>query len=217
LSYQITKSLSAYGGYNRTTTDYADDSLDGRYGGGAIDAGISFGQAVSLTRRTSLSFATGVSGVETYETVSYVFTGNVSVAHELGRSWTLTAGARRAVNFYQTFGEPVISTSADAGVSGLLSRRIQMGAQAGWSRGSVGVASLVPEFDSWTAGGSMRVAVTRTTGLSFVYSVYNYEFQDNGAPLPFGTQPEMWNQSMRVSFDWMLPLVNVARRADASR
>lgn len=217
LSYQINKSLSAYGGYGRTITDYEDDHLDGRYGGGTIDAGVVFGQAVSLTRRTSLSFSTGVSGVESGDQVSYLFTGNVSVNHEIGRSWTLTAGARRSADFYQSFGEPVISTSASTGVSGLLNRRFQVGAQAGWSRGTVGLSALVPEFDSWTAGASMRAAVSRDAGLSFSYSIFRYVYEDNGAPLPFGTQPEMWNQSARVTFDWMLPLINIARRADASR
>ena len=62
LTYQITSSLSAYGGYGRTMTDYEDERLDGRYGGRTIDAGVNFGQALSLTRRTSLSFGTGVSG-----------------------------------------------------------------------------------------------------------------------------------------------------------
>jgi hypothetical protein len=217
VTYQINKSLSAYGGYGRTKTDYEDDRLDGRYGGGTIDAGVTFGQALSLTRRTSLSFGTGVTGVESNDQVSYVFTGNVSLTHELGRSWTLTAGARRSADFYQTFGDPVISTSASAGVSGLLNRRIQVGAQAGWSRGTVGISGVVPEFDSWTAGASMRTAVSRNTGLSFSYSIFSYVFQENGAPLPFGTQPEMWNQSARVTFDWMLPLITIARRADASR
>lgn len=217
LTYQITKSLGAYGGYGRTSTDYEDERLDGRYAGRTIDAGVNFGEALSLTRRTSLSFATGVSGVDyTGETI-YAFTGHVQLGHELGRSWTLTAEARRSLNFYQTFGDPVLSTSASGGVSGLLSRRIQFGAQGGWSTGTVGVSNLVPQFDSWTVGASLRVAVSRNAGLSFAYSFFDYLFDENGAPLPIGTQPEMRNQSARVTFDLMMPLVTVARRANAAR
>ena len=63
----------------------------------------------------------------------------------------------------------------------------------------------------------MRVAVSRNSGLSFSYSTFRYVFDENGAPLPFGVQPETWSQSARVTFDWMLPLINIARRADASR
>jgi len=217
LTYQVSKSLSVHGGYGRTTTDYSDDSLDGRYGGRTIDAGVDFGKALSLTRRTSLEFGTGVSGVNNYGDTRYFFTGNVALTHELGRSWTMTVGARRAADFYQTFGDPVISSSANAGVSGLLNRRVQVGAQGGWSSGTVGVSGVVPQFDAWTAGASMRVAVGRGAGLSFSYVFFDYVFNDNGAPLPIGTQPEMRNQSVRVTFDWMMPLVTVARRANASR
>jgi hypothetical protein len=217
LTYQFTKSLSVHGGYLRTSTDYEDDTLDGRYGGGTIDAGVAFGKALSLTRRTSLEFSTGLSGINNYGDTRYFFTGSVALGHEIGRSWTMTVGARRSADFYQTFGEPVISSSANAGVSGLLNRRVQVGAQGGWSSGTVGISGVVPQFDAWTAGGSMRVAVARGAGLSFQYTFFDYVFDDNGAPLPIGTQPEMRNQSVRVSFDWMMPLITVARRANASR
>jgi hypothetical protein len=217
LTYQITTSLRAYGGYIGTITDYADESRDGRNGGRTIDAGLDFGQALSLTRRTSLTFGTGLAGVSTFGDVTYVFTGRVSLSHELGRSWTLQAGAYRSADFYQSFGDPVISTSASGGVSGALNRRVQVGAQAGWSTGTVGVSGTVPQFDSWTAGATMRIAVSRSAGLSFSYSVFDYLFDDNGAPLPIGVQQDMRNQSARVTFDWMLPLVTVQRRANASR
>ena len=217
LTYQISKSLGAYAGYGRTRTDYETERLDGGYGGRTIDAGVSFGEAVSLTRRTSLSFGTGVSGVDYAGETSYAFTGHVQVGHELGRSWTLTAQAQRFLSFYQTFGDPVVGSSASGGVSGLLNRRIQFGAQGGWSSGTVGVSHLVPQFDSWTVGASLRVATSRNTGLSFSYAFFDYVFDDNGAPLPFGTQPQMRNQSARVTFDLMVPLITVARRANASR
>jgi hypothetical protein len=217
LTYQINSSLSAHGGYGRTKTDYEDDSLDGRYAGRTIDAGVDFGRKLSLTRRTSLEFGTGVSGIENYGDIKYFFTGFVALGHELGRSWTMTVDARRAADFYQSFGEPVISSSASAGVSGQLNRRTQVGAHGGWSRGNVGISPLVPEYDSWTAGASMRFAVARGAGLSFSYSIFDYVFDDNGAPPPIGAQSAMRNQSVRVTFDWMLPLVTVTRRANASR
>jgi hypothetical protein len=217
LTYQITKSLSAYGGLARTSTDYDNDLQTGRYSGNMIDAGVNFGKALSLTRRTSLSFATGVSGIQYADETHYFFTGSVTLTHELGRSWTLTTEARRATNFYQTFGEPVVSDSVTGGVSGLLNRRVQAGANAGWSRGTMGVLGGAPEFDSWFAGGSMRFALARNAGLSFNYSLFRYVFDENEGRLPFGVEGEMRNQSVRVTFDWMMPLVTVARRANASR
>ena len=217
LTYQITKSLGAYGGLARTSTDYDNDQQAGRYSGTSIDAGINFGKALSLTRRTSVSFQTGVSGIQYSGETHYFFTGSVTLAHELGRSWTMTAEARRATNFYQTFGEPVVSDSVTGGVSGLLSRRVQAGASAGWSQGALGVVTGAPDFDSWFVGGFMRFAVARNAGLAFNYSLFRYVFDENAGQLPFGVQGEMRNQSVRVTFDWMMPLVTVARRANASR
>jgi hypothetical protein len=75
----------------------------------------------------------------------------------------------------------------------------------------------VPQFDTWTVGGSIRFALWRNAGLSLAYSFFDYVFADNGVPPPFGTEPEMRNQSVRVTFDWMVPLLTTARRANASR
>jgi hypothetical protein len=195
LTYQINKSLSVHGGYGRTSTNYADDSLDGRYAGRTIDAGVDFAKALSLTRRTSLEFATGLSGINNYGDTRYFFTGSVTLGHELGRSWTMTAGARRSADFYQTFGDPVISSSVNAGVSGLLSRRVQVGAQGGWSSGTVGVSNVVPQYDAWTAGLDAYGSGARRRTLIFVRHL-RLRVRRQWRPLPIGAQPEMRNQSV---------------------
>ena len=79
--------------------------------------------------------------------------------------------------------------------------------------GTVGVADLVPQFASWTVGASLRLAVSRNARLSFVYSIFDYVFNDNGVPPPFGTQPDMRNQSARVTFDLTMPLVTVEKES----
>jgi hypothetical protein len=215
LSYQVTKSLSAYGGYNHTITDSRDELLDS-YGGGSVDAGVNFNKALSLTRRTSLGFSTGLSGVRYADQTSYYFTGSANLTHELGRSWTATLEAHRTVSFYQTFGQPTLSNAVSGGVSGLLNRRVTFGANGGWSGGSVGLSSTASSFDAAIAGAHLRVALGRRAGLTLSYTMVNYRF-DAAKPIPSGYSPEMRTQTARITFDWFQPLVTIARRADASR
>ena len=219
LRYAFTKSFGAHGGYGRTTTDYdsVGSAPSGNYSGGTVDAGVDFNKALSLTRRTSLAFGTGVSGIQYGDDSQYFLTGFVTLTHEVGRSWTATLEARRSTNFYQTFGQPVISDDVTGGISGLLHRRITVGGHGGWSRGTVGLAGVAPEFWSLTAGGMMRWAMSSSTGLTFSYSVFNYVFDEASGPLPFLMEPEMRRQTALVTFDFTMPLVTVARRANASR
>jgi hypothetical protein len=219
LRYSFTKSFGAHAGYGHTSTEYDNvgPTPVGNYSGGTVDAGVDFGKALSLTRRTSLGFGTGISGIRYAGDSHYFFTGFATLTHEVGRSWTAALEARRSTNFYQTFGEPVISDSVTGGISGLLNRRVTVGAHGGWSRGTVGVVLAAPEFSSLTAGGMMRWAMSSNMGLTFSYSVFNYMFDEATAPPPFQLEPEMRRQTALVTFDFTMPLVTVARRANASR
>jgi hypothetical protein len=187
-----------------------------RHKGSTIDGGIDFNRALSLTRRTSLAFGTGVSGIRVADDTRYFATGNIALTREMGRSWTASAGAARSVSFFQTFGEPVLSDTVHFGLSGLLSRRLSFNASTGWAQGSVGVVSGAPEFQSTHAGAGLRWGFARMLGLSLRYSIYRYDFDGDG-PLPAGIEREMKRQSVRVSLDFWAPLLTQERSANASR
>ncbi len=214
-SYRIARGLGARLAYGYSETGFGGEP-GVRHKGSSLDGGIAFDRALSLTRRTSLSFATGVSGIRVADDTNYFATGNIALTRELGRSWTASAGAARSVSLFQTFGEPVVSDTVHGGVSGLLSRRLSFNASTGWSQGSVGVVSGAPEFESTHASAGMRWGFARSLGLSLRYSIYRYNFDGDG-PLPVGIEREMKRQSVRVSLDFWAPLVTQERRGNASR
>lgn len=214
-TYRIARGLGARLAYGYSETGFGSGSAV-RHKGSSIDGGIDFNRALSLTRRTTLSFATGVSGIRVADDTRYFATGNIALMRELGRSWTASVGAARSVSLFQTFGEPVVSDSVHGGVSGLLSRRLSFNASTGWSQGSVGVVAGAPEFASTFASAGLRWGFLRSLGLSLSYSIYRYDFDGDGV-LPAGIEREMKRQSVRVSLDFWAPLITQERRGNASR
>jgi hypothetical protein len=214
-AYRIAQGLGARLGYGYSQTSYADGSSN-KHKGSTIDGGIDFNRALSLTRRTTMSFSTGVSGLRAGDDTHYVATGNIALNREIGRSWTASVGAARSVNFFQTFGDPVLSNTVHGGVSGLLSRRLSFSANTGWAQGNVGVVAGASEFESTHASAGVRWGFARMFGLSLRYSIYRYDFGGDG-PLPAGIEREMKRQSVRVSLDFWAPLVTQERRGNASR
>jgi hypothetical protein len=213
-NYRIARGLGARLMYGYSETSFGDDPAN-RHKGSTIDGGIDFNRALSLTRRTSLTFGTGVSGIRVADDTRYFATGNVQLSREMGRSWTASVGAARSVSFFQTFGEPVLSDTVHGGISGLLSRRLSFSASTGWAQGNVGVVSGA-DFQSTHAGAGLRWGIARMLGLSLRYSIYRYDFAGDG-PLPAGIEREMKRQSVRVSLDFWAPLLTQERSANASR
>ena len=213
-SYAIARGLGArlMYGYSETSSGGAGN----RHKGTTIDGGIDFNRALSLTRRTSLSFGTGVSGIRVADDTRYFATGNIQLSREMGRSWTAAVGAGRSVSFFQTFGEPVLSDTVQGGVSGLLSRRLSFSASAGWAKGNVGVVAGAADFQSTHAGAGLRWGFARMLGLSLQYSIYRYDFDGDGR-VPAGIERAMKRQSVRLSLDFWAPLMTQVRSANASR
>jgi hypothetical protein len=78
-----------------------------------------------LTRRTKLSFGTGLVSVSdqtsTRHTTRHTAIGNAQLTRELGRTWLATLTYDRDVSFVDTFQQPVISDGVSVGLGGLVS------------------------------------------------------------------------------------------------
>ena len=75
----------------------------------SFDVGIDFHKALSLSRRTTLSFGTGTTAFADVNGTHIYATGNATLTRELGRTWFATAAYNRDVSFLSTFREPVLS------------------------------------------------------------------------------------------------------------
>lgn len=177
------------------------------------DIGVDFSRALSFSRRTSVSFTTGTAVLERDGNTSYRATGSARLNHEIGRSWSATAGYDRSVRFVDLLLEPVLSDSVDANLGGLVSRRVQVQSGVRVSIGTIGFGSTSrnSSYDTYQATANFSVALTRSLQLGTTYSFFHYTF-DDAAVLPVGVAQDVDRQSVRVYMSLWAPLVNKARR-----
>ncbi len=178
------------------------------------DIGLDFLRALSLTRRTSFSFGVGTE-VSVYNgTTRYNATGNATLHHEIGRSWTAAGAYQRGTYFVDTFAEPLTGDSWSFQLNGLITRRVQLLAVAAASLGQMGYSSN--NFDSYRGTITLSTALTRFMNVGVDYAYYNYEF-DDATGLEPGVSQDVIRQSIRARVSFFAPLFNKSRRANAAR
>jgi opacity protein-like surface antigen len=214
LSHGIARGITARAGYQ-----YGE----GRYPGGLrrvrshnINAGIDVSRQLSFSRRTTVSFGTGSSAVESNGRTHIRATGEASLAHEMGRTWLATLGYHREVRALEFFQDTVFSDSVTAGVGGLLSRRLQLHASGRAVLGSVGLNRQGKQFDTYSGSAGLSYALVRQVSLSLSYSYFQYRF-DDAVALPGGIARHIERQSVRASINVWTPIFNRTRRPDAAR
>lgn len=135
----------------------------------SIDAGLEFEQALSLSRRTRLTFRSGSSGVSDNGQTRYWLTGAAAVTREIGRSWALSVGYDRKVDMQQTFRGATFSDSVVASFGGLIHRRLQFYSTASAAVGSVGLTrqgDVDNKFQAFQAQSGVTVALSQSFGLT---------------------------------------------------
>jgi len=216
LSFEIARGISARGGYSVRNAAIRTAGHSQPWDGRSIDAGIDFNRSLSPSRRSKVSFSSGLTGIDDDGVARYYLTGRASFSYELGRSWTAGAGYNRDVHFAEGFGEPLQSNAFTVDVGGLIGRKLHLTTFGGGSRGKVGVASGSPNYWSVHTGASANYALTRLLAMSVSYTHYRYLFEED-AVLPAGMSHESKRQSISASLNLWLPIVQRMRKPDASR
>ena len=212
VTYAMFKSVSLRAGYTRTRATTGTVAGQAAYGQNSFDGGVDFNKALSLTRHSTLVFATGLSGVADQQgTVRYLFIGNATLSYELGRSWTLQGYIGRSTDFFAAFAQPTVMDRANVSVNGLLSRRVQVSVSAALIKSESLAPIVVSGYTAGHSGVSVKYALNRDLALTADYSYYRYQF-DNSALLPPGVLTRINRQSVRVSFDVWAPLLTQSRR-----
>jgi opacity protein-like surface antigen len=215
VAYQIARGIRLRVGYG--VTEWRLGGTVSKERGINADGGLDVSRALSISRRMTVAFATGLAGVRDENgRLRYLATGHANVDYEIGRSWTAAATFRRGVDFHQALRNPVVLDSASVGVGGLLGRRVSVNTGAAVSRGRLGIDTNASRYTAGMADVGVRIAMTRLLAVSAHYGYHRYKFNHTGT-LPAGLRPELRRQSVRVSLDLWAPLVMVARRANATR
>lgn len=182
----------------------------------SIDAGVDYNRALSISRQTQLSFATGSAIVSDGSQSRYDFTGALNLDHQFGRTWTTGVALSRQVGYLDTVLQPTFSNSLSASLTGLLSRRFSVNLGTGVADGSIGLTGPGNEYRAYRGSAGLAGAFTEFLAVSVDYVYYTYEF-NSPQFLPTAVGTHLSRQSVQVSLSTSIPLIYRARRANAAR
>ena len=195
-----------------------------------LNIGVDYRKPLSNSRRTYLRFSTG-SVITEGNTGSFIpeeqtgipeeptgsatsgevegrrirATGSASIVHQMGRTWSAQAQYRREVGYLEGLVRPVFSDSANASLSGLLTRRTDLYINANYVTGTSGLSGSGPRFDSFSASARVRRALSRSLAAYCEYLFYQYDFSQV-VDRPAGLPQEFSRSGVRVGLNLWLPL-----------
>jgi hypothetical protein len=216
LRRSLTKDLAVRAGYHLREYDYPALSERQALRVGAADAGVDFGRALSVTRRTTLQFSSGsmvVAGDRTRNQFRVI--GEARLAHDMARTWQAGLSYGRNVRFVDSFAEPILYDAVTADWGGLITRRLQFTTSARATWGDVGLTGRQP-YTAYVGSVVLSQALNRYLALSASYFYSQYHF-DEALAAPLGVTARRERQGVRVSVTGWVPIFSRARTTNAAR
>jgi len=170
-----------------------------------LDLGLDYQRALSFSRRTTFSFHSGSSVVKQDMGNHFVADADVNLTREIGRSWRASGDYHRGVQFVAGFADPLYADTVQFRFGGLINRRVDVNAVAGYSSGQVGLESDSGAYSTYTASASVRFALSRWVSFDTQYFYYRYGFA-NSVDLPFGFARNMNRNGLRIGLNGWLPI-----------
>jgi predicted porin len=114
----------------------------------------------------------------------YRINGEVSVRYPFRLNWLVVAAYRRELEFLAVLNQPVFSDGSRVQLTGLISRRVDLSAVAGYARGASALSSRTSDLESHTAEVRLRYAVKRWCAIYTQYSYFHYDLGGQAALAP---------------------------------
>lgn len=158
-------------------------------GGSATEQRLRFGAdyspALSASRRAAFRFRLAPSALEVPESaVSVVATGtlyrlegDVSGEYPVSPRWSFGGSYRRGVEYIAVLREPVFNDGARLQLAGLVSRRLDLSASAGYVAGRSALVQESQRFDTYTGTVRGRYAFSRSVAVYGEYLYYYYDLR----------------------------------------
>jgi hypothetical protein len=205
LSRRMTRYVSLHGAYTYRVAD--SPSMGGRVRVNDIDAGVDFSRPLTVSKRTTLSFATGSSMVPDVQGMAFRVTGNAALNRLFGRTWNLRLGVNRAVRLVEGFTEPLMENSIATALAGNLLRHVSWSTSGSLSTGTVGLEQRTQNsYSNWTAASGLNFELGRHALFNVHYFIANDQF-DRGVALPPGVVNERLRQGVRAGFTLRAPFM----------
>jgi len=192
---------SAYTSTNSSTVPVRADNIDI-----GLDYGDGFGRGVRLSRKTTLTFGFGAATItnQGIRNVRLTGIGHALLSHQLSRTWSVSGGYGRGMNFVDGLGVPLFSDSASLRINGQLTRRVGVRASSGYAIGSVEDLSASGRYHSRRSDVGLWTAITAHLATFVQYSSYSHRFPET-ALLVQGAPAAASRQGIRVGLTFNLP------------
>jgi hypothetical protein len=151
-----------------------------------------------------------VSVATTGKSTAFAVNGGATLGRSIGRSWGASLGYSRSTNYMVGFSQLITTDSANAGIGGPLTTRLQFSAGAGASRGQqVFSESGGGYIVSYTASTRLTYAVFSHLGLYAQASYYRFSIPRDFTN--FGFVPNLDRRSASVGLSTWVPLIKQRR------
>jgi hypothetical protein len=209
LSYQVSRDLALVGGYRYQAGTYQNNlapSTEDRLN--SLEIGVDYQKALSLSRRTTVSFTTGSIGVQNPSgATEYRLVGSARLNRDIGRTWRTSGVYTRGVSMIEGFPQPFFADSLAAYATGSVSERVSLYLTGGYSKGELGLTASATPTNMFDAMARLRVTMTRLFALSGQYVFYRYQFDGTTGLLPLGIPSQLNRQGLRFGVDIYLPFI----------
>src|SRR3954447_790959 len=171
-----------------------------------IALGIDVNRTLTATRRTSLSFTTGSSLMQTDSGVRFVPAGSATLTHRLGRSWQTALRFDRGLQVADLVPKPFVANNSNLIVDGFLGRRASVRVRGAYSFGNFDLnGSSASRYDSYVGEARGALALGRHFQVYMEQMYYRYKFPD-GLTLPSDVPLRRQQYSLRFGLDIWVPL-----------
>jgi hypothetical protein len=212
--YQATAHLGVHLGYGYRTAHYAAGAHASPKAQD-INAGVDYSRALSLSRRTFLTFATGstiladdrISVPDSSLRSRFRLTGSAELRHEMGRTWIADLAYHRGLIFRDNFAAPFFADGVHGTLDGFITRRVDFSALAQWTHGSLASgAGNANSYRAVAANAQIRYGLNAFLALYARYSYYQHDFNNRTALDP--QLPGTFDRSgYRVGVTTYVPLI----------
>lgn len=193
---QMNRDVAIRAGYGREQLLQRFDGVDTVYTNELLDIGVDYAKALSLARRTSLSFSTETSMLrDTFGTRHFRLNGTAILERRFERSWLVQVSARRSTEFLPGFRAPVFTEHGHFVLAGYLAKRLALNVNADGGQGEAGFNDP-RKFISYGGDAKLTLAVTRHLGLFTQYVYYHYQMPPD--PLTLFLLPQGARQAVSI-------------------
>lgn len=208
VSHSISRSGAFDVGYQYRTGEFGFDGLTKEH---RATIGGEYSPALSGSRRLTIRLSLAPAWMEVPElalaTVTaggvdrrlYTLQADASVTYPFRPNWRATATYRRGMEYLAALSEPVFSDGARTELTGLIARRVDLSALAGYATAASALSRHTQNLDTYTGEVRIRYALKRSFALYSEYLYYYYDLRGQAALAP--DLPSVFEQhGVRVGF-----------------